>query len=130
MSSIDLTVLIITAFAQWTATAGMLWLTWWAAQSRDPQALRIVAMVLVVVPALLWPLLSMSITMGGTESITSRAVLIGAMGAVVAVVRAFFLVVWAIVSKDRQYLRVGGGVIAFLQLAGLGVQLLGGLLRA
>lgn len=121
-------VLLASLLAQWVATAGSLWLTWWAAQSRDALALRVIAMVLVIAPAVLMPVLNYAI-MVDRSSVTRMAVLFGLSAAVIAFARGIFLIVWAIVSKDRSYLRIGGAVIAALLILGIAIQALPSLLR-
>ena len=128
MSSDNAVLLFASAVAQWFTAAAAIWLTWWAAQSRDALVLRVLAMVLVVVPAMLWPLVTMAVTLN-YEAVSRTAFLYGVLGAGVAVLRAVFLGIWAAVSRDRPYLRIGGAVIAVLQLAGLMVQGIGALVR-
>lgn len=121
-------VLLASLLAQWIAVAGSLWLTWWAAQSRDTVALRVIAMVLVIAPAVLMPMLNYAI-MTDRSSVTRMAALFGLSAAVISFARGIFLIVWAIVSRDRSYLRVGAAVIAALLILGIAIQALPSLLR-
>ena len=129
MSGENLVLLVIGMVAQWITAAAMIWLTWWAAQSRDAPALRVIAMVLVIVPALLWPFLTMRLSLDTYGSASRGAFLFGVSAAGIALLRALFLVIWAIVSKDRAYLRIGGGIIAGLMSVGLVMQAVGSLGR-
>ena len=129
MNAENVVLLLVSVVVQWFTAAGMIWLTWWAAQSRDAPALRVIALVLVVVPALFWPVLTFSMTLDSGGSASRRIFLIGVVSAGVMIIRALLLTVWAIVSKDRPYLRIGGGVIAFLSIAGLALQGIGSLIR-
>jgi hypothetical protein len=100
---------------QWLGTAAAFWLVWWAAQSRDATALKIIGLVLAIVPALLMPVLSLMIPF---YRVVSSAASIGTtfalISAAVGIARALFLAIWAIASKDAAILRIVGGVIAGL----------------
>jgi hypothetical protein len=113
MEMASIAVMLIT---QWAAAAATLWLTWWAAQSRDSQALRVIAIVLVVVPALISPLISIP---RPYATPAEQAALISLVFGGISLLRAILLIVWAIVSRDRAYLRIGGGVIAALTILGM-----------
>ena len=105
-------------FSPYIAAAEAILLTWWAARTRDGAAFRIVALVLVIVPVVLLPLLTLSVQFGDGP-IAQRMMVPSIAGAVAGLTRALFLLVWAVISKDKAGLRVGGGVIAGLQLAHL-----------
>jgi hypothetical protein len=98
---------------QWLGAAAAFWLVWWAALTRDGPAFRVIALTLAIVPALLTPLLTIYIQ-SAQLPVSSIGFLYAAVLFVVEVCRALFLVVWAIVSKDRPGLRIGGAVIAGL----------------
>lgn len=117
--------LLASMVGQWLAAAASIWLTWWAAQSRDALPLRIGAMTLVVVPALLWPAVTVAISMDQTGAVTSRAFLFGVLSAGVSLLRAIFLGVWATVSNDSAHLRIGGAVTAGLLVVSLALGLVG-----
>ncbi|WP_425228447.1 hypothetical protein [Sphingomonas sp.] len=108
--------MLLTVAMQWSIAAAAIWLTWWAAQSRDTPTLRVIAMTLVVVPALGWPLLTAWMTTGAYETISRRAFVFGAANVAIGIVRALFLAGWAALSRDRTYLRAGAAVIAGGQL--------------
>jgi hypothetical protein len=112
--------IIILAISQWTATASTLYLVWWAAQTRDAAAFRIIALALVLIPALVGPIISIP---RPNASMTEHMMLLTFFFGGIAVLRAIFLIVWAIVSKDGQGLRVGGGIVAAVGLIGLVVQI-------
>jgi hypothetical protein len=100
---------------QWLGTAAAFWLVWWAAQSRDATALKIVGLVLAIVPALLMPILSLMIPLyRGFSSAASIGTTFALISAAVGIARALFLAIWAIASKDAAILRIVGGVIAGL----------------
>jgi hypothetical protein len=100
---------------QWLGTAAAFWLVWWAARSRDAAAFKIVGLALAIVPALLMPILSLMIPYyRGFSSAASIGTMIALISAGVGIVRALFLVIWAIASKDAAILRIVGGVIAGL----------------
>jgi hypothetical protein len=119
MDSVAIAVMVL---AQWTATASSLWLTWWAAQSRDPLALRVIALVLVIIPAVISPLLTLP-GMAMSMSVSERAMMISLFFGGFSVLRAILLFVWAIISKDRADLRIIGGLIALLLVVLIGVQM-------
>ena len=121
--------LLLGIAAQWFTAAASIWLTWWAAQSRDALALRVSAMALVIVPALFWPTATMWLSSAGAGSMTSRAFLYGIVAAGIAALRALFLGGWSAVSRDSPHLRIGGAVIALLEVAGLAMQGIGLLAR-
>ena len=129
MTSASTIFLMFGLVGQWLTAAGSIWLTWWAAQSRDAPPLRVIAMILVVGPALLWPWLTFTISANGYGSMVGRASMIGMLGVGVGVLRAMFLAVWAIVSGDRPGLRIGGAIVAGLLLVGMMIRGLGTLAR-
>jgi hypothetical protein len=122
--------MLVNLLTQWLSAAGMIWLVWWAAQSRDALAWRVLAGVLVVVPALAWPVLTLMITMNSYQTVSNRALMFGILSASVTVLRALLLITWAITSKDRLYLRIGGGVIAMLSAVELSIAALASLMLA
>ncbi len=100
---------------QWLGTAAAFWLVWWAARSRDAMALRIVALTLAIVPALLMPIVTTMIPYyRGFTSAATIGMGIALISAAIGLLRALFLILWAIVSKDTAGLRGGGAVIAGL----------------
>ena len=100
---------------QWLGTAAAFWLVWWAARSRDATALKVVALALAIVPALLMPILSLMIPFyRDFSSAANIGTMIALISAAVGIVRALFLVIWAIASKDAAMLRIVGAVIAGL----------------
>ncbi len=100
---------------QWLGTAAAFWLVWWAARSRDATALKVIALIVAIVPALLMPILSLMIPYyRGFSSAASIGTTIALISAAVGIVRALFLVIWAITSKDAAILRTVGAVIAGL----------------
>lgn len=100
---------------QWLGTAAAFWLVWWAARSRDATALKVVALLLAVVPAVLMPILTLLIPYyRDFSSVRNIGMMIAITSAAVGIVRALFLAIWAIVSKDATMLRAIGGVIAGL----------------
>ena len=100
---------------QWLGTAAAFWLVWWAARSRDPMALKIVALIVAIVPALLMPILSLMIPYyRGFSSAASIGTMIALISAAIGIARALFLIIWAIASKDAAILRIVGAVIAGL----------------
>ena len=104
---------------QWLGTAAAFWLVWWAARSRDATALKVVALLLAIVPAVLMPILTLIIPYyRDVMSVSNIGMTIAFTSAVVGIVRALFLAIWAMVSKDVTVLRAVGGVIAGLLIVG------------
>ena len=104
---------------QWLGTAAAFWLVWWAARSRDATALKVVALLLAIVPAVLMPILTLIIPYyRDVMSVSNIGMTIAIASAVVGIVRALFLAIWAMVSKDVTVLRAVGGVIAGLLIVG------------
>jgi hypothetical protein len=100
---------------QWLGTAAAFWLVWWAARSRDATALKAIALIVAIVPALLMPILSLMIPYyRGFSSAASIGTMIALISAAIGIVRALFLIIWAIASKDAAILRMVGAVIAGL----------------
>jgi hypothetical protein len=100
---------------QWLGTAAAFWLVWWAARSRDAAAFKIVGLAVAIVPALLMPILSLMIPYyRDFSSAASIGTTIALISAAIGIVRALFLVIWAIASKDPAILRIVGAVIAGL----------------
>jgi hypothetical protein len=100
---------------QWLGTAAAFWLIWWAARSRDATALKVVALALAIVPAVLMPILTVMIPYyRDFSSVANIGMMIAIASAAVGILRALFLVIWAIASKDTATLRGVGAVIAGL----------------
>ena len=89
----------------WLSAAVSIWITWWAAQSRDPVALRAIAMATIIVPALVYPVINL---VPMSESVAQRILVITLTGMIVGLARGLVLLVWAGVSHDPAYLRIAG----------------------
>lgn len=97
---------------QWIATASAFWLIWWAAKSRDP-GFPLVALILAIAPAVLLPFVSVFVQTGQLP-VSSISAIFTITTFAVSAIRGLYLGVWAAVSKDEAYLRIGGAAIAAL----------------
>ncbi|THD37962.1 MAG: hypothetical protein E7773_03010 [Sphingomonas sp.] len=111
-----------TLYAQWTGVFGAFWLTWWAARSHDALAYRIIAVTLVILPAVAIPI-AVLVVQNADRLGSGRFMIVSIATGVVGVVRGLFLIFWALLSKDTNALRAVGLVAAALMLAGVAAQI-------